>query len=239
MIDLSQWRTLIGIFNSRVNSGYVDRDYSSSVSNVLLNILTVICDVSVFQLFMHVYVVTVLLLLLCGDIEMNSGPVYVLCPNCSIQVHIRKKLCECGYVLRTKGGKKWALVIPALVDPPANVDIELNVPIRRPNSNDGIELDVPIGCPNSSDQVELNVPIGHPTSNDDVELEVPIGHPNSNSQVDLDVPIGCPYGKINNSFSISNDKSVNVADSTVILTSVNCVVEDTEIHNEYHHIYRR
>ena len=52
------------------------------------------------------------------------------------------------------------------------------------------------------------------------------------SQVDLDVPIGHPYGTINNSFSISNDKYVNVADSTVILTSVNCVVEDTEVYDD-------
>ena len=90
MIDLLQWHTSIGIFNSQVNSGYVDRDYSSSVSNVLLHtVLTVIRDVTALQLFVHVYVV---LLLLCGDIEMNPGPVYILCPNCNIRVHIRKKI---------------------------------------------------------------------------------------------------------------------------------------------------
>ena len=267
MIELSQWRTSIGIFNSRVNSGYVDRDYSSSLSNVLLHtVLTVIRDAAVLQLFVHVYVVTVLLLLLCGDIEMNPGPVYTLCPNCNIRVHIRKKICECGYVLHTKGGRKMGTssnpgFSGSAGRPPANVDIELNVPIGRPNSNDDIELDVPIGRPtsnddveldvpigrpNSNDDIELDVPIGRPTSNDDVELDVPIGRPNSNdieldvpigrpnsnSQVDLDVPIGRPYGTINNSFSISNDKSVNAADSTEILTSVNCVVEDTEVHDD-------
>ena len=237
MIDLSQWRTSIGIFNSRVNSGYVDRDYSSSLSNVLLHtVLTVIRDVAVLQLFVHVYVVTVLLLLLCGDIEMKPGPVYTLCPNCNIRVHIRKKICECGYVLHTKGGRKMGTSNPGFSGsagrPPANVDIELNVPIGRPNSNDDIELDVPIGRPTSNDDVELDVPIGRPTSNDDIELKVPVGRPNSNSQVDLDVPIGHPYGTINNSFSISNDKSVNAADSTDILTSVNCVVEDTEVHDD-------
>ena len=172
MIDLSQWRTSIGIFNSRVNSGYVDRDYSSSLSNVLLHtVLTVIRDVAVLQLFVHVYVVTVLLLLLCGDIEMNPGPVYTLCPNCNIRVHIRKKICECGYVLHTKGGRKMGTSNPGFSGsagrPPANVDIEFNVPIGRPNSNDDIELDVPIGRPTSNDDVELDVPIGRPNFNDD------------------------------------------------------------------------
>ena len=116
--------------------------------------------------------------------------------------------------------------------PTSNDDVQLDVPIGHPNSNDDIELDVPIGRPTSNDDIELDVPIGRPTSNDDVELKVPVGRPNSNSQVDLDVPIGRPYGTINNSFSISNDKSVNAADSTDILTSVNCVVEDTEVHDD-------
>ena len=160
MINISRWRASIGLFNSRVNSGYVDRDYSSSASDVLLHTgVTVIRDITVLQMFMHVYVVSVLLLLLCGDIEMNPGPVYIFCPDCNIQVHIRKKICECGYVLRNKGGRKMGTTCfsGTAGRPPSNVDIELNVPIGRPNSNDDIELNVPIGRPNSNDDVELDV----------------------------------------------------------------------------------
>ena len=102
-----------------------------------------------------------MLLLLCGDIEMNPGPVYIG----NIQVHIRKEICECGYVLRNKSGRKMGTTgfSGTAGRPPSNVDIELNVPIGRPNSNDDVELDVRS--------------VGRPTSNDDIELDVPIGRP--------------------------------------------------------------
>ena len=90
---------------------------------------------------------------------MNPGPVYILYPNCNIQVHIRKKICECGYVFCSIGGRKMGTGNPGFSRsagrPPSNVDIELNVLIGHPNSNDDIELDVPT----SNDDIELNVPI--------------------------------------------------------------------------------
>ena len=55
-------------------------------------------------LHMPVFIIYVIsMLLICsGDVEVNPGPVYTVCPNCNIQVHIRKKTCECGYKLFRK-----------------------------------------------------------------------------------------------------------------------------------------
>jgi hypothetical protein len=36
-------------------------------------------------------------LLLSNDVESNPGPTYRTCPSCNASVHIRKKVCECGF----------------------------------------------------------------------------------------------------------------------------------------------
>ena len=83
MIDLLQWRASIGWFNSRANY-YVDHEFISSTNNVVLlyAVVTVMRDIAVLQNYM--YIVTVLLLLCCGDIEMNPGPMHKVCPNCNV-----------------------------------------------------------------------------------------------------------------------------------------------------------
>ena len=71
MNDLSQWRASIGFFKSPVNSVMLTvtrvLHVSSSASDVVLSntVVTVIRDVAMLQMFMHVYVVancTILLL---------------------------------------------------------------------------------------------------------------------------------------------------------------------------------
>ena len=53
----------------------IDCDYSNSENDILLGtVVTVVCDAAVLQIFMHMYVVTMLLLIPCGDIEMKPGP---------------------------------------------------------------------------------------------------------------------------------------------------------------------
>ena len=47
----------------------IDSDYTAIVKVIFY--WTVVCDIAVLQTFMHMCVVTMLLLLLCGDIEMN------------------------------------------------------------------------------------------------------------------------------------------------------------------------
>ena len=69
----------------------VDREYISSTDNVLLHTvvaITVVYDVAMLHMFM--YTVTVLLLILCGDIEVNYGPIQIVCPNCGNDVNIKK-----------------------------------------------------------------------------------------------------------------------------------------------------
>ena len=80
MIDLSQWHASIGCFNSRVNC-YVDCKFISSTNYVVLlhTVVNLVHDVAVLLTYM--YVVSVLLLVRCGDIEINPGPVHKICPN--------------------------------------------------------------------------------------------------------------------------------------------------------------
>ena len=47
------------------------------------------------------YVLTIFFqmsLILSGDVETNPGPVTKTCPSCNLQIHIRKKICMCGYI---------------------------------------------------------------------------------------------------------------------------------------------
>ena len=233
MIDLLQWRALIGYFNSRVTC-YVDRELTSSTNNVVLlhTVVNVVCDVAVLSTYM--YAVTVLLLLICGDIEMNPGPVHKVCPNCNIHIHIKKKSCECGYVFSKKSGRKTGTTRSAgftvssgrpwptssvTVDldvykgrPVSNVDIELNVPMGRPTSNVDTQPDVPMGRPASNVDTEPDVPMGRPTSNVDIELDVPRGHPTSNVNVELDVPTRHPFGAICDATGVLEDNPVLLAE---------------------------
>ena len=68
----------------RLNYMLIDHDYSSSESDVLLDtVVTIVRDVAVLQMLMHVCVcvITMLLLLLCGDTEMNPGSYTLECYN--------------------------------------------------------------------------------------------------------------------------------------------------------------
>ena len=207
MIDLSQWRTSIGCFSSTVNC-YVDREYISSTDNVLLHTvvaITVVCDVTVLQMFM--YAVTVLLLILCGDIEVNLGPVQIVYPNCGNQVNIKKKSCECGFIIRNARGRKIGCTRTAgyKVSSGCSTSNELNVPMRlhlssvhtelevtrgRPASNADIKLDVSRGRPPLNADIEFNVSRGRTPSNADIELEVSRGRTPSNADIELEVSRG-------------------------------------------------
>jgi len=53
-----------------------------------------------------------LLLLQAGDVESNPGPknVFRTCPNCGENMHVKTKLCKCGYVLNKKRVDQKALL---------------------------------------------------------------------------------------------------------------------------------
>ena len=210
--------------------------------------MTVICDVAVLQTYM--YAVTVLLLLRCGDIEMNPGPVHKVCPNCNVHIHVKRKSCECGYIFHKKCGRNTGATHNAGFTvssrhpwptsnfnveldvqrgrPVSNVDIELNVPMGRPTSNATIELDVPVGRPTSNATIELDVPVGRPTSNATIELDVPIGCPVSDVNIELDVPTGHPFGTTRDSgFSVSAGRPISSVDTTESVDSKETKLNDS------------
>ena len=56
MIDLSQWRASIGLFNLRVKC--IGHEYTSSTNCALLHtVVSVVFDVAVLQVFVHVLTV--------------------------------------------------------------------------------------------------------------------------------------------------------------------------------------
>jgi len=149
---------------------------------------------------------SVLLLLVYGDIETHPGLVcYTVCPKCNFQVHIRKKVCECGYVIHKKCGRQTGTNCGFSVlfrHSTTNACIELNVPRGCPTSDVNIELDVPRGHPTSNVNIELDVPRGHPTSDVNIELDVIRGHPTSDVDIELDVPRGHPISGFNVEFDV-------------------------------------
>ena len=168
---------------------------------MLHTVVNVMCDVAVLPTYM--YAVTILLLLICGDIEMNPGPVHKVCPNCNIHIHIKKKSCECGYVFSKKSGRKAGATHSADFTvssgcpwPTFNVNVDLDVHKGRPLSNVDIEVNVPMGCPTSNSDTQPDVPIGRPTSNIDIEIDVPMGRPTSNVDIEIDVPMGRPASNV-------------------------------------------
>ena len=139
MIDLSRWHASIGYFNSKRVNCYIGREFISSTSNVVLlyAVVTAMCDVAVLQTYM--YVITVLLLLCGGDIEMNPEPVHKVCPNCNIHIHIKRKSCKCGYVFYKKCSKSTGsgrsagfTVSSGCPVPTTIVNVELGVHIQFP-----------------------------------------------------------------------------------------------------------
>ena len=98
MIDTNQWRASIGAFNISTK-----RLVSYTDDNIWCDCLEFIeCEcICHFPRFLSVcYILNIffqMCLILSGDIETNPGPVKT-CPSCDAQIHIRKKICTCGYV---------------------------------------------------------------------------------------------------------------------------------------------
>ena len=97
MIDTNQWRASIGAFNISTK-----RSVSYTDDKIWCDCLECkSCTCHPITWFMSVYYVLnvffQMCLILSGDIETNPGPVKT-CPSCDAQIHIRKKICMCGYV---------------------------------------------------------------------------------------------------------------------------------------------
>ena len=89
MIDIQQYRVVVGIFNVSVYIGSKSK-YNWYGKNGLLS--------EIIALIIH------FLILLCGDIEENPGPRgYKVCPQCKNSIVVSIKLCSCGYRFNKKG----------------------------------------------------------------------------------------------------------------------------------------
>ena len=105
MIDTNQWRASIGAFNisnksvrtcihDKVRCGYdclefMEYEVSSTCNYLIVWFLSAYYVLNVFFQ---------MCLILSGDIETNPGPITTkTCPSCDAQIHIRKKICTCGY----------------------------------------------------------------------------------------------------------------------------------------------
>ena len=92
MNDLIQWQSTLGCFIWKLKT-YKYTNVIAYYEGMLHTLLICHFGISVQHtavFILYVYVIS-MLLLCCGDIEMNPGPVpFVICLNC--KVHIRKKV---------------------------------------------------------------------------------------------------------------------------------------------------
>ena len=236
MIDLIQWRSVIGCFVSKWHCKYTN--IPTCYDGVLHTLLNSHFVLHTAVLIIYVYVNS-MLLLCCGDIEMNPGPIpYVLCPNCKSQVHIRKISCDCGYRLLKKRGRlpgsssgrpvgttTKAGFTASTGHPTADVDIEMNVPMGRPvGTTAEAGFNVSTGHPTADVDIEINVPIGHPVHDVDVEMNVPMGrpvgttaeagfnvstgHPTADVDIEINVPIGHPVHDVDVEMNVPKGRPV-------------------------------
>ena len=103
MIGTSQWQASIGAFNisTKRSVSYADNKTGCECLEFIEYEVSCTCHYFPIVWFLSVYYVLnvffQMLLLICGDIESNLGPVKT-CPSCNAQIHIRKKVCVCGYL---------------------------------------------------------------------------------------------------------------------------------------------
>ena len=92
MISLEQWRAAIGCFSCRgVCKSVVSVEHGNNYGCDFVMIVS--CG----------FLCLTLVLLCCGDVERNPGPMPKRpCPECSCMVHTRKLVCECGFCFRPK-----------------------------------------------------------------------------------------------------------------------------------------
>ena len=102
MIDTTQWRASIGAFhNSKMsvrNTYMCDKVkydcFKFIVDEISFHHFSIVWFLSMYYVLTTFFQMS---LILSGDVETNPGPVTKTCPSCDLQIHIRKKICMCGY----------------------------------------------------------------------------------------------------------------------------------------------
>ena len=96
MIDLQQYRMCVGCFYYKIPVCGTSRGKGYYILNHLLEI-GIECSLAIC-LTLNI------LLLLCGDIEVNPGPKGMkICPQCKQYLSTRQNVCKCGHTFNKKG----------------------------------------------------------------------------------------------------------------------------------------
>lgn len=101
MIDIAAWRAIIGLF-TRFNKCLTTTSNFDDLqpTETKLSFIYTAWPVLVFIPYVA------FLLMCCGDVELNPGPMFKNCPICYGKVHIKQIYCTCGYALcKSKRGK--------------------------------------------------------------------------------------------------------------------------------------
>ena len=113
MISIEQWRAAVGNFRAVITYGCSMKHDHIGVPATRIFVLSVLWCSFVVGI-VCLYNVSKFLVICSNDVEQNPGPVvYKLCPNCGNKaVHIKRKICPCGYIFRKKSDKRSAPSIP-------------------------------------------------------------------------------------------------------------------------------
>ena len=96
MIDLQQYRMCVGCFYYKIPVCGTSRGKGYYILNHLLEI-GIECRLAICLILN-------ILLLLCGDIEVNPGPKGMkICPQCKQYLSTRQNVCKCGHTFNKKG----------------------------------------------------------------------------------------------------------------------------------------
>ena len=230
MIDLIQWRCSVGSFKLKVKC-YIGKYTNNAFDiGVLHTVLNIFADYAVLHIVQFIKYICSMLLLCSGDIEVNPGPAFhVACPKCNTQVHIRKKICVCGYrLIKKRGtavGKRTGRPLGTTRDagftsstghPTADIDVELNVPIGRPvGTTRDAGFSTSTGHSTTNVDIELNVPTGRPIGTTrDAGFNASTGHPTASVDIELNIPTGRPVGTTRDAgFSTSTGRPEGSIDS--------------------------
>ena len=108
MIDITQWRAVIGSFRSKeVRCDCLRKEIPCTpVIECTYELSSCYPPSWLVSICVVFNLLSVIFLILCGDIETNPGPVTSKsCPICNAQIHIRKQVCTCGYVFNQRHRK--------------------------------------------------------------------------------------------------------------------------------------
>ena len=92
MLAVNDWFDIAMLYVNLLHIVYDWFDAVLHVKGMLHTSLNDWFDFAVLHMPVFIIYVVSMLLLSSGDVEVNPGPFYTVCPNCNIQVHVRKKL---------------------------------------------------------------------------------------------------------------------------------------------------